>query len=106
MVRRAGDGRGVALLTSCSRVTQCGCSTHSHTHALRSPLRAPRRATARIRTAVFVFELVAMHLKSQGTFMSRMLAFKNCEFKLVDRLMARQMERVYDESAAFWDVSN
>jgi hypothetical protein len=47
-----------------------------------------------------------MHLKSQGTFMSRMLAFKNCEFKLVARLMARQMERVYDESAAFWDVSN
>ena len=48
-------------------------------------------------------ELVSMHLKQQGAFVSRMLSFANCEFELVSDVMDADMERVYNRSAALWD---
>lgn len=48
-------------------------------------------------------QLVSMHLKQQGAFVSRMLSFANCEFELVSDVMDADMERVYNRSAALWD---
>ena len=47
-------------------------------------------------------EMLAAHLKRDGSLMSRTLAFSKCSFELIDDVMDGEQEKIYNRAAKFW----
>mmetsp|Transcript_56815 Transcript_56815/g.139453 ORF Transcript_56815/g.139453 Transcript_56815/m.139453 type:complete len:761 (+) Transcript_56815:155-2437(+) len=49
-------------------------------------------------------ELVAMHMKANGQYLSRILSFKGASFEIVKLELDAEMEAMYDAAADFWHL--
>ena len=49
-------------------------------------------------------EMLASHLKQTGAFVCRTLSFEQCSFELMDAIMDKEAQAIYDRAAEFWIV--
>lgn len=54
------------------------------------------------RGGVGMMELVAMHLKSHGSYISRSLSYHGCHFQTVEDAISDEASAVYDAAAVLW----
>ena len=52
---------------------------------------------------VGALEMLAIEMKSSGTYVSRALGFKSAEFALIEAKLSDADRRVYDSAAGFWE---
>ena len=52
---------------------------------------------------VGALEMLAIEMKSSGTYVSRALGFKSAEFALIEAKLSDVDRRVYDSAAGFWE---
>lgn len=51
---------------------------------------------------VAMMELVSMHLKAEGSYISRSLSYHKCEFSTVDDAVSTEAIAMYDAAAILW----
>ena len=47
-------------------------------------------------------ELLALHLKRNGSYICRIISFKNCDFMVKHTTLFPEQERIYNEAATLW----
>lgn len=49
-----------------------------------------------------MMEMIAMHLKAQGSYISRSLSYSGCQFETVEDAVGADAIAVYDAAAVLW----
>ena len=49
-----------------------------------------------------MMELLSLHLKSEGVYISRMLSYENCEFATIEDAVSQEHLDLYDAAAVLW----